>query len=145
MWRFIRGVSLYSAWLLSCVALLMTLYASEIQHLPVCTLCWYQRIALYPLVILLGIAAYTADRAVKKYALPLCVLQLLIAVWHIAEQINPVGMPFSVCHMGASCAQQHIVWFNWVTWPMLSAFSALCITIGVAIYRPMDIEYSNKK
>ncbi|MDL2345713.1 disulfide bond formation protein B [Deinococcus sp. MIMF12] len=66
-----RDNRLYLAWVVSLVATLGSLYLSEIRGFAPCVLCWYQRIAMYPLSLLLGIAALRGDLGIRGYALPL--------------------------------------------------------------------------
>ena len=60
-----------AAWIPALLAMIGSLYYSEIVHYQPCTLCWYQRIAMYPLVLILGIAAWRRDLGVRIYAIPL--------------------------------------------------------------------------
>ena len=71
LWAHVQDSALGLAWIVSLVATLGSLYLSEVSHFPPCTLCWLQRIAMYPLVIVLGVGALRDDRAVRWYALPL--------------------------------------------------------------------------
>jgi disulfide bond formation protein DsbB len=81
---------LYYAWILACVATLASLYFGEIKHHEPCSLCWYQRIAIFPLAILLGIAAFRNDaKMIPYYALPLSLLGLLFALIHVILQYAP--------------------------------------------------------
>ncbi|MDE0584452.1 disulfide bond formation protein B [Planococcus sp. A6] len=64
------GILLYSAWFVSLVAMLGSLYFSEVQGFIPCELCWYQRIAMYPLVLILGIATFTKGASLRFATLP---------------------------------------------------------------------------
>lgn len=70
----IQNLLLYIAWLIAVVATLGSLYFSEIRLFVPCELCWYQRIVMYPLSILLGIAAYYNDLKIKRYVLPIAIM-----------------------------------------------------------------------
>ena len=63
---------IYGAWVIALVATVGSLFFSEVMQLPPCVLCWYQRIAMYPLVVIIGVGIVTGDRRVKNYALPVC-------------------------------------------------------------------------
>ncbi len=76
---------LYLAWLLAVVATLGSLYFSEVRGFVPCILCWFQRICMYPLVIVLGVAAYRSDWSARAYALPLAVIGWLFALYHNLE------------------------------------------------------------
>lgn len=69
-----RGFLLYGAWFVSLIATLGSLYLSEIKGFIPCDLCWFQRIFMYPLVLILGIATLQNDWKVVRYALPLSVI-----------------------------------------------------------------------
>lgn len=73
-------VLLYLAWVVALVGLIGSLYLGEISGVQPCTYCWYQRVALYPLALLLGIACYRDDRGIVVYALPLALMGAVIAL-----------------------------------------------------------------
>ena len=66
-----------------------SLYFSEVADFMPCTLCWYQRIAMYPLVLLLGIAAFRRDRAIRLYVVPLAVVGAAISIYHYLYRVVP--------------------------------------------------------
>jgi disulfide bond formation protein DsbB len=120
--------SLYFAWVLSCVGVLASLYFSEARHLEPCHLCWYQRIFLYPLALILGIAAYQGDyRRIVHYTLPLAVLGLLFALYQVGIQQIPGWNPIDLCGAGPSCSDKIYVGLGFLTIPMLSALNFLLI------------------
>lgn len=80
-----RDNRLYLAWVVALVATLGSLYFSEIRGFRPCVLCWYQRIGMYPLVILLGIAAFRSDYGIRKYALSLAAVGWLMALYQNLE------------------------------------------------------------
>jgi len=129
----LRQISLYLAWLISIIGLVGTLYASEILNMPVCHLCWYQRICLYPLVIILGIAAYRDDRGIVKYALPLTIIGLIFAIYHYLMQMIPGFAPIEVCGIGPSCSHMDFLWLGFINFPFLSLVSFILIAILLII------------
>ena len=60
----------YFAWMAALIATLGSLYFSEVKGFIPCDLCWYQRIFMYPLAVILGIAVYRGDKSAAWYALP---------------------------------------------------------------------------
>lgn len=84
---------MYLAWVVALVAMLGSLYFSDIKGFRPCILCWYQRIAMYPLALLLGIATFKNDWSIRTYALPLAVIGWLIALFHNAEDWGWVKPP----------------------------------------------------
>ncbi len=125
----IRKYSLYSAWLLSCIGVLVSLYFSEILHHPPCNLCWYQRIALFPLALVLGIATYTGDLKVIRYALPLAIVGLCFALYQVALQEIPDWNPLELCGAGPSCSDKIDIGLGPISIPMLSSGCFLCISL----------------
>lgn len=122
---------LYLAWLVAIVATLGSLYFSEIRHFVPCVLCWYQRILMYPLVVLLGIATFRKDGGVVKYALPLSVLGVIVASYHVLiEQFPSLGS--SVCSSGVPCSLKYIDWLGFITIPTLSLTAFVIISALLA-------------
>ena len=127
---------LVGAWLIATTAFCLSLYGSEIQHLPVCSLCWYQRICMYPLTLILGIAAYRNDNSVTLYTLPLAVIGALFALYHYLEQRFPeVFNVVQFCSAGVKCSTQHFLWLGFITLPLLSFFSFLAIIVLLIMAR----------
>ena len=117
----------FLAWLLASVATLGALFLGEVMGYTPCVLCWYQRIAMFPLVLILAAGLFPYDPRVLRYALPLAVVGWALALFHwgvasgfIPEQIAP-------CNKGVPCAVEQVVWFGFLTLPMLSvaAFSGI--------------------
>lgn len=102
---------MYLAWVVALVATLGSLYLSEIRHFNPCPLCWFQRIFMYPQAIVLGIAAFTSDYRVRRYAIPLSVIGALIALFHNMEMWGLVEAPkMCTADASASCGTPWPVW-----------------------------------
>jgi len=135
MRRLISRYGLYLAWLVAIVATGGSLYFSEVRHFVPCQLCWFQRILMYPLVIVLGIASYRNDRNISGYVLPLTVIGWLIALYHYLEQKVPgFGSPL-LCQVGIPCNVQYINWWGFVTIPFLSLTAFTLITFFMIFVR----------
>ena len=135
MRRFFRNFGLYGAWLVATTATAGSLYFSEVRLFVPCSLCWYQRIMMYPLVILLGVASYRQDRGIVRYALPLSVLGGAVSLFHYLEQKVPGFSAPSLCRMGVPCTQEYINWLGFITIPFLALVAFTLITVllvGVA-------------
>jgi len=78
-----KKFSLFLPWLLVCIGVVGSLFFSEITHREPCTLCWYQRVILFPLAIILGIAAFRNAYRIILYVLPLSLIGLAISLYHI--------------------------------------------------------------
>lgn len=122
---------LYFAWLVSLTATLGSLYFSEIRGFVPCELCWIQRIFMYPLALILGVAVFTDDRAVKKYVLPLTLIGGSISLYHYLVQKVPGFASIKPCVQGVPCSAQYINWFGFVTIPFLALTAFILITVLV--------------
>ncbi len=119
---------LLSAWLLTLFALLVTLYSSEFLNFPVCHLCWYQRICLYPLTVVLGIACFRDDLEIAIYTIPMAMLGGVFALYQYLEQMIPGFAPINLCTKGPDCSQIHLQLFGFVTFPLLSLLACMLLT-----------------
>ena len=103
-----------------------SLFLSEIAGWTPCKLCWFQRIFLYPQVVLLGIALWKKDRGIAKYILTLSAIGAAIAVYHYSEQIHATffmdpGETLEPCDQtGVSCATTYTFRFGYITVPMMA-------------------------
>ena len=116
-------------WLAFAVALTATsgsLYFSEVAGFPPCTLCWYQRIAMYPQVIILGVAAARGDAGVIRYAGPLAVIGALISIWHIGVERIPT-LPSGSCSLEVPCSTIWVQVLGFVTIPTMALAGFLAI------------------
>ncbi|HEX5578178.1 MAG TPA: disulfide oxidoreductase [Candidatus Limnocylindria bacterium] len=116
-------------WLAFAVALTATagsLYFSEVAHMVPCTLCWYQRIAMYPLALMLGIAAWRGDWGIRRYTAPLAAIGALIAAYHVVLQRVP-GLPSAGCSLTAPCSAIDLERFGFVTIPVMALIAFLAI------------------
>jgi disulfide bond formation protein DsbB len=121
------------AWVAAIIATLGSLYFSEVQHFIPCTLCWYQRIFMYPLAIILGIAVYRNDDGIYRYALPLSVIGLIISGYHTLLQKIPYLQQFEMCTTGVPCSKDYINWLGFITIPLLAFIAFLIITICLTL------------
>ncbi len=119
---------LFGAWLLATLAALGALFLSEVMDLAPCVLCWWQRVAMFPLVIILALALFPPDRGVIRYALPLAVIGLLVAGFHLLLMMGVIPEALAPCRQGIPCKTVQIEWFGFVTIPLLSFVTFLAIT-----------------
>ncbi|MFB9274349.1 disulfide oxidoreductase [Cohnella cellulosilytica] len=113
------GSWLFNAWAVAVTATAGSLYLSEYLHFTPCSLCWYQRIFMYPLAVLLGIASWRGQKQIVPYALPLVVLGAGFSVYHIAVQELPHRGDAPFCGP-VSCATDVLNAFGFLTVPMLA-------------------------
>ena len=125
----------FAAWLVAALATLGALFMSEIMGFAPCVLCWYQRIFMFPLVFVLALGLFPFDPKVVRYALPLAVAGLLVAVFHLLLTAGYLPESMTPCRQGIPCSTVQIEWFGFVTIPLLSALAFLAINaLLVATY-----------
>ena len=128
---------IFAAWLVAGASTLGALFFGEVMQLPTCVLCWYQRIFMFPLVLILPIGMFPFDRKVVRYALPLAVLGWLFAIFHLLLIAGIVPESIKPCAQGVPCSEKVIEWFGFVTIPLLSAmaFSAIIALLVLTYFR----------
>lgn len=122
---------LYVAWGVSLVATISSLYFSEYLHLPPCVLCWWQRIFMYPLVLILAVGLIRQDRHVVWNVLPLAGLGTLVAFYHNLLYYGLLPEAAAPCSTGVSCTTRLIDWFGFISIPLLSLLGFLVLTISL--------------
>lgn len=133
-----QWLCLLLGWLVALISTLGALYLGEVMGLEPCVLCWYQRIAMFPLVLILGIAAYTQDPRGVRYALPLAAVGWLIALYHCLLYAGVIPKSIQPCGKGASCAEQKLELVGFITIPLMSlaAFSIILLLLWAARKEP---------
>lgn len=125
---------LQGALVVAIVATFGSLYFSNIAGFPPCILCWYQRIAMYPIVAILTVGLIIRDARSYLYALPLALGGLGIAVYHNLLYYKLLPESIEPCMMGVSCTTKYIEWFGFVTIPFLALAAFVLITGLLATY-----------
>ncbi len=133
MTGFIRRYGLYLAWLVAMVATAGSLYFSEVRHFVPCSLCWWQRVLMYPQALILGIASYVGDEKVVRYVLPLSVIGMGTSLYHYAGQKFPEYFPLGACTGGVPCGTEYINVFGFITIPFLALIGFTLITVILGI------------
>jgi disulfide bond formation protein DsbB len=129
---------LYVAWVVSVVATMGSLYFSEVRMFVPCNLCWWQRVFMYPLVVILGVAAFRQDFHVWRTALPLAVVGGLVSAYHyLIQKVPNFAGPVS-CASGVPCNAQYINWFDFVTIPLLAGVAFLLIIVLLVVMFRVD-------
>lgn len=118
--------ALWLAFGVALTATLGSLYFSEVARFTPCVLCWYQRIAMYPLVVLLGVAAVRDDLGIRRYVAPIAIIGAGISVWHIGVERLP-GMPTGACSAAAPCDLIWVERFGFVTIPVMALVGFLTV------------------
>jgi disulfide bond formation protein DsbB len=121
-------------WVIALVATASALFLGEVMGMTPCVLCWYQRIAMFPLVAILGIACYSEDRRGAVYALPLALAGVALAGYHTLLVAGFIPKAWIPCTAGVSCADQQLDIFNAIQIPWLSLAAFVCIAGLLIIY-----------
>jgi disulfide bond formation protein DsbB len=127
LWSYGKDSALGLAWIVALVASLGSLYLSEIAHYEPCTLCWLQRIAMYPLVAILGVGMLQGGRMVRWYALPLAGIGAGIAAYHALLQRVPGLQGATSCSAEAPCNFMWVREFGFVSIPVMALAGFLLI------------------
>ena len=127
----IKKFWLYIAFIISLGASLASFYYSEIAKFEPCTLCWYQRSFMFPLVFLFGMAIYKKEVLIKPYAKLMCIIGSLIAIYHYLLQIGVTTIAPCTLTVGgvSACVQRPFVAFGYITIPIMSLTSFLLILV----------------
>ena len=136
----LAGTELWIAWAVAAVATGGSLFFSEYSDFVPCRLCWFQRIAMYPLAALLLTAAVRRDfRGGALYALPFPAVGALIAIYHVYIEHNPEAETAG-CKVSAPCSLKWIEEIGYVTLPVLAltAFAAILALLLMARSRPEE-------
>lgn len=115
----------------------LTLFYSEILGFSPCPLCWWQRVFLYPQVVLFALALLKRDRGVALYSIVLSVLGSGVALYHHALQVLPAGSLPCPAEGAVSCAQRFIFEFGYITFPLMSASLFAFLIVLMLFVRPV--------
>ncbi len=128
----------YFAWLIALFSMVGSLFFSEVMELPPCVLCWYQRIAVYPLVLIIGIGIILRDLRMKTYSLPFAVIGLAISVYHNLLYYGFIPEAITPCTEGVPCNAVQIELLGFITIPLMGLISFIMLTLCLMIYRPKE-------
>ena len=127
--RSTRQAALFISWIIALIAVLGAEYAGRILHFPICHLCWYQRIFMYPIAVLGCIACYRNDFHGALYMLPLAVGAAIIALVQYLQQMIPSLSEIKTCQIGPSCQAIHMKLFGFITFPFASLVASTIMVI----------------
>lgn len=125
--------ALYLALIQAIVALLGSLYFSNVLMYPPCVLCWYQRIAMFPLFITLIVGILTKDRNIHLFVLPPAIIGWMIALFHCLLYYKIIPDTLAPCSTQVSCTTKYVEYLGFITIPLLSfpAFSIIILLMFV--------------
>ncbi len=131
----IRKNALYIAFIQSIVAFLGSMYFSNILMYPPCVLCWYQRICMFPLVLILAAGIILKEKNIHAYVLPLALIGWTISLYHNLLYYKFIPDTLAPCTTGVSCTTKFIEYFGFVTIPLLAFIAFTVIIISVIEYK----------
>ncbi len=117
--------------MLALTGTLASLFFSEIMELRPCSLCWYQRICIFPLVLVVGAGIARHDAMLAWYALPLAVVGLTLSAYHNLLQFGIIPEALAPCIEGELCSQKQIEWLGFITIPLMTfaALGLICVCL----------------
>lgn len=139
----IGQVALPLAFLVALTCTVGSLYLSEVAKFPPCKLCWYQRIAMYPQVLILGIAALRRDVLVKWYSVPLVLIGLGISIYHYLVERFPSTVSFS-CTDDVPCSTVWVWKFHFLSIPAMAGIGFALIAVLALLACNLDQPAQNK-
>lgn len=127
----------FAAWLIATASTLGALFFGEVMKLPPCSLCWYQRIFMFPLALVLPFGLFPFDRNVVRSVLPLAGVGLALATAHVLLVEGIIPESVAPCRQGVPCSETVAEWFGFVTIPLLSlmAFATITVLLILAFLR----------
>ncbi|MBF0359244.1 MAG: disulfide bond formation protein B [Magnetococcales bacterium] len=131
---------LFFAWIVVTGATLGSLFFSEVVGVPVCTLCWYQRIATYPMVIIIAMGLFPYDPKVIRYAGVLTGIGWAIALFQVLLIAGIIPESAQPCVKGVPCSETHIALFGFLHIPMLSLLAFTIV--GILLFYAHRMESS---
>jgi len=126
--KFVGKNGMLLAFIVALASTLASLFYSEFIGYEPCVLCWYQRIFIYPQVIILGIALFKKDSSIINYSIILSLIGMLISLYQFVLQLGVIdGLPCSAV-VESTCSKLFVIQFNYITIPLM-AFTAFIIMI----------------
>lgn len=121
---------IYTSWITAIAATVGSLYFSEVKAFLPCNLCWYQRILMYPLVLLFMVASFKKDYTIYQYVLPLSITGSLFSLFHYLQQKTTLFETSVLkCSKGVPCSGEYINLFGFITIPFLAFIAFSFITM----------------
>lgn len=128
------GVPVWLTWMVALVASVGSLIYSEVIGFEPCRLCWFQRIAMYPLAVVLLVGAMRREAAVRFYALPLALVGLGISIWHYLIQAFPSLSDAASCDPSVPCSARYVDVFGFVSIPFMAGAGFTLISVLLLLY-----------
>jgi disulfide bond formation protein DsbB len=125
--------AVWLAWVVALVATVGSLMYSEAFHYVPCRLCWFQRIAMYPLAVVLLVGAIRREAAVRFYVIPIALIGLVISIYHNVLQFFPT-LEGASCDPLVPCSARSIEVFGFMDLPFMAGAGFIVIAVLLAFY-----------
>jgi disulfide bond formation protein DsbB len=130
---------IFLCWIIASVSTLGSLFFSEVMEFPPCALCWYQRVFMFPLVLIFFTGLFPFDKSTIKYAFPTALAGWGFAFYHFLLYSGFIPESIQPCIQGVSCSETYLDLFGFLTIPLLSliSFSSIIILL-IALKRRLS-------
>ncbi len=133
IFNFLGKHAILLAFMVALLSTFASLFYSQIAGFDPCQLCWYQRIFMYPLVIILFVALIKKDYHITDYALSLAFVGSTISLYHNYVYFGGKSLSCSVFARGVSCLQRYVFEFGYVTIPIMALTAFVLIIIFLVL------------
>ena len=122
---------IFLSFIVASVATLGSLFFSEVMEFIPCSMCWYQRIFMYPLVIIFLVNMLYPDDKIVKYAMPIAFVGFAFSIYHNLLMFEIIPESIVPCVQGVPCSTEYINWLGFITIPFLSlvAYSIIIVLL----------------
>ncbi|HEY0908156.1 MAG TPA: disulfide oxidoreductase [Candidatus Paceibacterota bacterium] len=133
--RFFADRAILVGFVASLLATAGSLVYSDVLGFAPCKFCWFQRIFMYPQVLLMGIALWRKDVGMKLYGFLLSTIGAAIALYHYSGQFGIAPLPCSAVGQSVSCSERFVTQFGYITIPLMafSAFLMMALSFWISM------------
>jgi len=136
--KFIKENLMQFVLVIATVSTIGSLYFSEIIKFPPCSLCWYQRLFMYPIALIVSIGLWKKDKNLAYYILPFTIIGLIISIYHNLLYYGFISEAFQPCTVGVSCTEKQLDLFGFVSIPLMSLLAFALITFLTIIHIKLE-------
>ena len=129
-----KDIYLYLSWLVAMTSTAGSFFFSNYMKLPPCNLCWYQRVFMFPLILVLGVGYLIKDKNIHLYSLPIIFCGWLIAFYHNLIYYKWISAELIPCTGGVSCTERQLDLFGFLSIPMMSFFSFTALLVLILLH-----------
>ena len=129
---------MFIAWLIVTTATLGSLFFSEVMDVPICKLCWYQRIAMYPMVLILAVGLFPYDSKVVRIVGLMAAIGWIIALFQVLLIAGIIPESAQPCVQGIPCSESHVALLGFLNIPALSLITFSLVIILLKLTTRME-------